>query len=173
MATASSSFAGFLLILWFPAPGVSWGLFGVCLCRGLFGVGFLHLSSLEFGVFPNEVPLFHKKSCSQPSGIIYLESCESILQYSWSPRSSLIFFTFCCRGRMKQQSNIYLRSQQVSALPWAFRTFPNKLPDILLDIFSLLLGKTKASAVLSLGHFPSCSCLFSPCICSAWKVWEH
>lgn len=75
-------------------------------------MGFFHFSTLGFGVFPSEVPLFHKKSCSQHSGFIYSESFESILQYSWSTRSSLIYFTFSCRGRMKQQSNIYFRSQR-------------------------------------------------------------
>lgn len=73
---------------------------------------FLHFSSLGFGVFPSEGPLFHKKSCSQHFGFIYSESFESTLQCSWSTRSSLIFFTFSCRGRMKQQSNIYFRSRQ-------------------------------------------------------------
>lgn len=139
----------------------TWGLSVVCLCQGGVWGGFLHSYTLGFGVFPNKVPLFHKKSCSQHSGFIYSKSFESILQYSWCTRSSLIFFTFSCRGRMKQQSNIYFRSQQSQLYQGLSEPFQINSQIFCWMFFPLLLGKTQASAALSLGHFPSCSCLIS------------
>lgn len=165
-------FCFFLFILWFQAPRPGGCLLFVC-ARGVFGVGFLHSPTLGFGVFPSEVPLFHKKSCSQHSGFIYSQSFESILQYSWCTRSSLIFFTFSCRGRMKRQSNIYFRSQQSQLYQGLSEPFQINSQIFCWMFFPPPTWKNTGICSPFTGALPK---LFLPDflgIFSPWKVWEQ
>lgn len=129
------------------------------MCQRVVWGGFFTLFLSVF--FPSEVPLLHRKSCSLHSGFIYSESIESILQYSWSTRSSLIFFTFSCRGRMQRQSNIYFRSQQSQLYQGLSEPFQINSQIFCWISFPPLTWKNTGICSPFTGAFPSCSCLFS------------